>query len=117
MPVWISRDKSLDIDPKSSKQRRHIDPNCKVYLDQVPAPHRSPSKGAPNTEPLQERTVRCEGCWPVWVKSQGEKKTASPRATKKGAATAPVTAVGGKSASLADRAKAARRAAPPAVKA
>ena len=112
MPVWKSQDKTLDIESKSGKQRRHISFSCPLY-SALSTAAQSPVKGVPNTVKLQETTVRCEhtACKKLWDEIDDKKanpgKAKATGGTKSGATT-PVKAVGGKSATLADKAKAAR---------
>jgi hypothetical protein len=115
MPVWVSTDPKDDL-TQAGKQRRHISPDCPTYLANVTTANRPAAKGRPNTEKLQERTVRCDdpSCW---IKREAEDATKPKRksgGTSTGktsamkAANVPTTTVGGKAQNLADRAKAAR---------
>lgn len=109
MPVWVSTDEKLDHN-KSGERRRHINPDCPIYLAEVPSKDRSPVKGRPNTAKLQEVTTRCEHaqCWGQWEQDQTKRKSRGS-STAKAAATTPAQKVGGKAADLAAKAKAARQ--------
>lgn len=110
MPVWVSTDTSIDLN-KSGDRRRHINPDCPLYLE-VPTKDRTPAKGRPNTTKLQDVTVRCEDpkCWETWEREQqGKKSRGAKKTSAKGAATTPTVQKGGKAATLAEKAKAARQ--------
>lgn len=127
MPVWASTDAKLDRN-KGGVQRRHIDPDCPVYLAEVPVESRCAAKGRPNTDKFQERTERCEHakCKALWdeidaAEANGKKKRVSRsmgggKISAKKAATQPAQKVGGKAGDLAAKAKAARQKPPTASK-
>lgn len=103
MPVFVAKSPEQDTEPKSGKPRRHIFPDrCGIYK-RLPSAARDKAKGTPNTDKLQERTVRCEdpNCWTAWEKEEKERKD---KGRSKGTRTA-TQAQGGKAQSLAEKAK------------
>lgn len=109
MPVFVANDPEVDVEPKTKKQRRHIYPDKCATYKKVPPAKRDKEKGTPNTNKLQERTVRCEDptCWAQWEKDVAANKRAVKGKGMK-AELAAVRSVSKEGQALADRAKAAR---------
>lgn len=132
MPVFVNRGDSAkkDVDPKSNKPFRHVNPGCKGYTKHPESDRSGPVR---NTQALRDQTVRCPlpGDWDVWEREQalaakkkverdakksqgGSKKKAGAGKTDAGkAASQPAAPTGGQGAKLAERAKAARQRAKP----
>lgn len=124
MPVFIVNSDKQDVDPRSGKPYRHVNPACPGYTKH---PDAERSGGVRNTHTVRERTVRCplDGDWDVWEREQqliaDKRKARGSKSTSAGggggggatsaakAATTPAPQQGGKAGALASKARQARQ--------